>query len=131
MSMCGFVSGSLSARAETCGGHGVAMTPDLFLESLFRAVEQVAEPAPDEGFHFEVFGQRIRLRFVRRENGVRLLLTATAVGVLLLLRWLASGVAALLQRRVDNDGVRFWTRQAINLAFALLLPSSRRSPATS
>ena len=40
---------------------------------------------------------------------------------LLLLRWLARAVTRLVQRGVDSESVRFWTRQAVNLAFALLL----------
>ncbi len=69
----------------------------------------------------EVFGQEIRLLFLTEENGTKLLLTAVLVAVLLVLRRLTRGVSRLVLRGVRNEGARFWTRQAINLAVALLL----------
>ncbi len=97
------------------------MTSAVLMPSLSQVLELVAEPPTDEGFQFEIFGQRIRLLFVRRENGVKLFLTAVTVILLIVLRWIAQRVAGLLQRRVESESLRFWTRQAINLAFALLL----------
>jgi small-conductance mechanosensitive channel len=69
----------------------------------------------------EVFGQEIRLLFLTEENGTKLLLTAVLVAVLLVLRRLGRGVSRLVLRDVRNERARFWTRQAINLAVALLL----------
>jgi small-conductance mechanosensitive channel len=69
----------------------------------------------------EVFGQEIRLLFLTEENGTKLLLTAVLVAVLLVLRRLTRWVSRLVLRGVRNEGARFWTRQAINLAVALLL----------
>lgn len=97
------------------------MTYVALLPSFSQVLELAAEAPADDGFHFEVFGQRIRLLFVRRESGVKLLLTALMVVLLIVLRWIAQRVAGLLQRRVQSENLRFWTRQAINLAFALLL----------
>lgn len=97
------------------------MDLDLVLATA-TTVSNIAQEAPaEEGFYFDVLGERIRLLFFKQENGVKLLLTVLLVLVLMLLRWLARGVARLLQRGVDNENVRFWTRQAINLAFSLLL----------
>jgi small-conductance mechanosensitive channel len=97
------------------------MTSAALIPSLTQAFELASESSAEEGFHFELFGQRIRLLFVKQENGVKLGLTAAAVALLLIARWIAQWVARLLQRRVEADNLRFWTRQAINLAFAVLL----------
>ena len=97
------------------------MTSGDLLPFLVQAIELVSDSSAEEGFHFEVFGQRIRLLFVKQENGVKLGLTAVAVVLLMAARWIAQGVARLLQRRVETENLRFWTRQAINLAFAFLL----------
>ena len=69
----------------------------------------------------EVFGQQIRLLFFSEENGIKLLLTAALVLILMVLRWLARGLSRLLQRGLGGERARFWTRQAINLVFAVLL----------
>ena len=68
-----------------------------------------------------IFGQEIRLLFLSEENGTKLLLTIALVLALLLLRWLARGISRLVLRGVRNERARFWTRQAINLAVAVLL----------
>ena len=68
-----------------------------------------------------IFGQEIRLLFLSEENGTKLLLTIALVLALLLLRWLARGISRLVLRGVRNESARFWTRQAINLAVAVLL----------
>ncbi len=89
---------------------------------LTAAAELAQEPAAEEeGFFFDVLGERIRLLFFRQENGVKLLLTGLLVVVLLGVRWVARGVSRLLQHGVGSENLRFWTRQAINLGFALLL----------
>lgn len=75
----------------------------------------------EEGFYFEVLGERIRLLFFKQENGVKLLLTAILVVALMAVRWVARLLSRLLQRGVESEDLRFWTRQAINLAFAFLL----------
>jgi len=64
---------------------------------------------------FEIFGKEIRLLFFKQEDGIKLLLTVALVLLLMVLRWVARGISRLVQR------ARFWTLQAINLAFALLL----------
>ena len=86
------------------------------LVHLAQAVE-----SDQEGFFFEVFGERIRLLFFKQENGVKLLLTVLLVLALLVVRWVAQAGSRLLQRRTRGEDVRFWTRQAINLGFAVLL----------
>jgi small-conductance mechanosensitive channel len=91
------------------------------LVAALPLVELAPSPVPEEGFFFEVFGERIRLLFFRQENAVKLLLTMLLVLVLLVVRWVARFVARLLQRGLSAEGLRFWTRQAINLAVALLL----------
>lgn len=68
-----------------------------------------------------MFGQQIRLLFLTQENGIKLLLTAGLVLALLLVRAVARVLSRLLQRGLDSERARFWTRQAINLTFALLL----------
>lgn len=50
-----------------------------------------------------------------------LLLTVGLVLVLMVLRWVARGLSRLVQRGLGGERTRFWTRQAINLGFALLL----------
>ena len=54
-------------------------------------------------------------------QAVKLLLTAALVLILMVLRWLARGLSRLLQRGLGGERARFWTRQAINLVFAVLL----------
>ena len=90
---------------------------------LVLAVTELAQAQPpeEEGFFFEVFGERIRLLFFKQENGIKLLLTSLLVMILLVLRWIARGVVRLLQGGDRSESVRFWTRQAINLSFSLLL----------
>jgi small-conductance mechanosensitive channel len=69
----------------------------------------------------QVFGQEIRLLFLTEENGTKLMVTAGLVVVLLALRRLARGASRLVLRGVHKERARFWSRQAINLAVALLL----------
>ncbi len=69
----------------------------------------------------ELFGQEIRLLFFSEENGIKLLLSVGLVLVLVVLRWGARGLSRLLQRGLGGERARFWTRQAINLAFAVIL----------
>jgi len=69
----------------------------------------------------ELFGQEIRLLFFSEENGIKLLLSVGLVLVLVVLRWGARGLSRLLQRGLGGERARFWTRQAINLAFAVML----------
>ena len=97
------------------------MDPDLVLSSAAQLPALAQDAAADDPFIFEVFGQRIRLLFFTQENAVKLLLTVTLVVVLVLLRWIARGLSRLLQRGVGSEGLRFWTRQAINLTVAFLL----------
>lgn len=89
--------------------------------ALATVTDLAQEGNLEEGFFFEVFGERIRLLFFKQENAVKLLLTSMLVVVLIVLRWGARGASRLLQRGVDNENLRFWTRQAINIVFALLL----------
>lgn len=91
------------------------------LDLVLAAAELAQEPPQEEGFFFEVFGERIRLLFFKQENGIKLLLTSILVVILLVLRWIARGVSRLVQRGVGSENLRFWTRQVINLGFALLL----------
>ncbi len=91
------------------------------LIAVLPLAEIAQSPVPEEGFFFEVFGERIRLLFFRQENAVKLLLTGVLVLVLLVARWLARVVARLLQRGLSAEGLRFWTRQVINLVVSLLL----------
>ncbi|MDQ3466370.1 MAG: mechanosensitive ion channel family protein [Actinomycetota bacterium] len=69
----------------------------------------------------ELFGQEIQLLFLSEENGIKLLLTVGLVLVLVVLRWVARGLSRLLQRGLGGERARFWTRQVLNLGFALLL----------
>jgi small-conductance mechanosensitive channel len=94
---------------------------DLVLASAAELSQLAQERPADEGFFFEVFGQRIRLLFFTKENGIKLLLTVLLVLLLLVLRWVARAVSRAVQRGIDSDNARFWTRQGINLAFAVLL----------
>jgi small-conductance mechanosensitive channel len=88
---------------------------------LATAASLAQEGNVEEGFFFEVFGERIRLLFFKQENGVKLLLTAILVVALVVLRAVARLLSRLLQRGVESENLRFWTRQAINLGFAFLL----------
>ncbi len=97
------------------------MNLDLALAATATLVDLAQQPPGQEGFFFEVFGERIRLLFFTQENGIKLLLTVLLVLALVVLRFVARAVSRLVQRGVDNDNARFWTRQAINLAFSLLL----------
>jgi small-conductance mechanosensitive channel len=67
-----------------------------------------------------IFGQDVRLLFFTEENGIKLLLTASLVLALLLLRWLLRSLVRLLLRGIDNERARFWSRQAVNIGVALL-----------
>lgn len=86
---------------------------------LLEFAQQVE--ADEEGFFFEVLGERIRLLFFKQENGVKLLLTVVLVLILLAVRWVLRGLSRLLQRGSGSEDLRFWTRQGINLGFSLLL----------
>ena len=105
----------------------VLAAPDLStLAGLFPSPPDagpVVDPggSAEEGFYFEVFGERIRLLFFTQENGIKLLLTVVLVTALVALRWVARGIDHALQRGKTTESARFWTRQAINLGFALLL----------
>lgn len=96
------------------------MELDLAL-SAAASVVSLAQEAPEPGLNFRLFGEDIRLLFFKQENGVKLLLTVLLVLVLMVLRWIARGLSRLLQRGLNSERARFWTRQAINLAFAVLL----------
>lgn len=67
----------------------------------------------------EILG--ITLVGINAENGQKLVYTLVLIAILFLirrgLRWLTSQV----YRRLDQERIRFWTRQAINLATTLLL----------
>jgi small-conductance mechanosensitive channel len=65
-----------------------------------------------------IFG--IRLVGVNAENGQKLLLTLVFVAILFLLRSVAAGLARLAVPRGD-ERARFWVRQGLNLASAVLL----------
>ena len=85
---------------------------------LAPAGPSLVQDQPDqEGFFFEVFGQRIPFLCLQRENAVKLLLTAVLVLVLRVARWLARAARPLLQQesRVKTYGSG---RRAIHLAFA-------------
>ena len=97
------------------------MDLELVLASASAATDLAQAQSEEEGFFFDVLGQRIRLLFFKQENGVKLLLTVVLVLALVVLRWVARGVARLVQRGVGSENLRFWTRQAINLGFSLLL----------
>ncbi len=97
------------------------MDLDLVLAAATATTDLAQEGTAEEGFFFDVFGQRIRLLFFKQENGVKLLLTVLLVLVLMVVRWLARGASRLVRRGIGGESSRFWTRQAINLGFALLL----------
>lgn len=67
----------------------------------------------------EIFG--IRLVGINAENGQKLLLTIFLILIIFLLRRAAKILTQKLFRGSHNERVRFWTRQAINLASAVLL----------
>lgn len=67
----------------------------------------------------EIFG--IRLIGINPENGQKLLLTIGVILIIFLLRRGANMLVRTLLRGNRNERVRFWTRQAINLATALVL----------
>lgn len=69
----------------------------------------------------DIFGFEVRLLFVSEETGVKLILTAGLVVILLLLRWLLRGGVRLVLRGIDNERARFWSRQAVNLGVTALL----------
>ena len=96
------------------------MDLDLALLPTFAVTDLALQAAQEEGFYFEFLGERIRLLFFKQENGVKLLLMAILIVGLLVLRWAARLVARVMQRGVENENLRFWTRQAINLVFGLL-----------
>jgi len=97
------------------------MDLDLVLAAAPLADLAQAVEIDEEGFFFEVLGERIRLLFFKQENGVKLLLTVLLVLVLMVVRWLARGASRLVRRGIGGESSRFWTRQGINLGFALLL----------
>ncbi len=68
----------------------------------------------------DVFGD-IRLVGVNAENGAKLLYTVAFLVIMALLSHLARGLARLLLRGRHNEQVRFWTRQAISLATAVII----------
>lgn len=65
----------------------------------------------------------IKLVGMNLENGKKLLLTVFLIIVILFLKKLVIKALALLYARVENQRVRFWSRQGVNLftAFVLLL----------
>lgn len=67
----------------------------------------------------EILG--IRLVGINAENGQKLLLTIVFILIIFLLRRGAKILTQKLMRGSHNERVRFWTRQAINLASAVLL----------
>lgn len=67
----------------------------------------------------EILG--IRLVGINVENGQKLLLTIFFILIIFLLRRGAKILTQKLMRGSHNERVRFWTRQAINLASAVLL----------
>ena len=67
----------------------------------------------------EILG--IRLVGINAENGQKLLLTIFFILIIFLLRRGAKILTQKLMRGSHNERVRFWTRQAINLASAVLL----------
>jgi small-conductance mechanosensitive channel len=67
----------------------------------------------------EIFG--IRLVGVNAENGQKLLLTLGFVALLAIARVVAGGVTGLVLRGRADERTRFWARQAVNLAGALIL----------
>ncbi len=78
-------------------------------------------PGTLAGMTIKVFGQEIRLLFLSEENGTKLLLSAALVLGLLLVRWLARSLSRVLLRGRHAERARFWARQGINLAVAVLL----------
>jgi small-conductance mechanosensitive channel len=97
--------------------HGSRLRPRVRAQAAALAQEQPEQ----EGFFFQAPDQRIRLLFFTQENAVKRLLTGALVLILIVLRWAARGLSRLLSRGVDSENVRFWTSQAINLAFTFLL----------
>lgn len=67
----------------------------------------------------EILG--IRLVGINAENGQKLLLTIVFILIIFILRRGAKILTQRLIRGSHNERVRFWTRQAINLASAVLL----------
>ncbi len=67
----------------------------------------------------EILG--IRLVGINAENGQKLLLTIFFILIIFLLRRVAKILTQKLMRGSHNERIRFWTRQAINLASAVLL----------
>ena len=67
----------------------------------------------------EIFG--IRLVGINAENGQKLIYTLILVALLFLLRRSLRALTSQVYRRLDQERVRFWTRQAINLSTMLLL----------
>lgn len=67
----------------------------------------------------EILG--IRLVGINAENGQKLLLTIVFILIIFILRRGAKILTQRLIRGSQNERVRFWTRQAINLASAVLL----------
>lgn len=63
----------------------------------------------------------IRLVGINAENGQKLLLTIFFILIIFLLRRGAKILTQKLMRGSHNERIRFWTRQAINLASAVLL----------
>lgn len=63
----------------------------------------------------------IRLVGINAENGQKLLLTIFFILIIFLLRRGAKILTQKLMRGSHNERMRFWTRQAINLASAVLL----------
>ena len=67
----------------------------------------------------EIFG--IRLVGFTVETGQKLLLTLAFIAIIIVLRRILHGLARLALRRRDDERVRFWTRQSINLATTVFL----------
>jgi small-conductance mechanosensitive channel len=63
----------------------------------------------------------VELIGVNAENGRKLLLTLAYVAVIFALRWLSNSLVRVLLRGYRNERARFWSRQGINLATAVLV----------
>ena len=70
---------------------------------------------------FTIFGDEIRLVGFTIENGVKLLLTLALIGLVLLVRAALAALARPALRDPPRERVRFWVRQALNLAAAILI----------
>lgn len=67
----------------------------------------------------EIFG--VKLVGVNAENGSKLLFSLAFLAALFVLNWLIRGLTRLILAGHHNERVRFWTRQGVHLASAILL----------